>query len=156
MSTETGTYQGGFWTIIASNLNAKDRVHPNLDQDQSTINETVMTDYGGYNREINTLDLEFLNEESDIPGATYSEHGNTFFDRQTGALVQLEDTHTYHNPDIAFAVTWKLVSQNSWTGSEENQALSLPMIILVVVVAFVVVTLLIVLAHRKKQHNRKK
>ena len=156
VSTETTTYQGGFWTIIASNLNAKDRVHSNLDQDQSTINETVMRDYGGYNRETNHLDLEFLNEESDIPGATYSEHVITFFDRQTGALVQLEDTHTYHNPDMAFSVTWELVSQNAWTGPEEDQASSLPIIILIVAVALVAVTLLIVLAYRKKQFNNTK
>ena len=33
VSTETTAYQGGFWAIIASNLNEKDRVHPNSEQD---------------------------------------------------------------------------------------------------------------------------
>ena len=154
VSTETTAYQGGFWTIIASNLNEKDRVHPNLQEDQSTINETVTWDYSDYKRETNHLDLEFSNEKSDIPGSTYSEHVSTYFDRQTGALVQLEDTHIYHNPDITFAVTWKLVSQNAWSGPEENQAL--PLIIAAVAVALVAVTLLAVLVYRKKQSTRRK
>jgi hypothetical protein len=156
VSTETTTYQGGFWAIIASNLNEEDRVHPNFNQDQSSINETVMWDYGGYKRETNHLDLEFVYEESDIPGSTYTEHVSTYFDKQTGALIQLEDTHTYHNPDMAFAVTWELVSQNAWTGPEENQALPLPPIIAIAIVALVTISLLAALLYRKKQSDRRK
>jgi hypothetical protein len=156
VNTETTAYQGGFWTIIASNLNEKDRVHPNLQEDQSTINETVMWDYGGYKRDTNHLDLEFLNEASDIPGSTYRERVNTYFDKQTGALVQLEDTHIYHTPDLTFAVTWTLISQNAWSGSENNQVLTIPAIVAVVAVTLVAVTLLAVLVYRKKQPNRKK
>ena len=154
VNTETTEYQGGFWTIIGSNLGEKDRVHPNFDQDQSTINETVMWDYVGYKRETNHLDLEFSNEESDIPGATYTEHLTTYFDKQTGALVQLEDTHTYHNPDITFAVTWKLVSQNAWTGAENDQVLTLPVIIAALVVALVI-AVLAGLVYLRKRSNKK-
>ena len=56
VSTETTAYQGGFWAIIASNINKNDRVHPNSEHDQSTINETVMWDYQTYKRETNHLD----------------------------------------------------------------------------------------------------
>ena len=73
-----------------------------------------MWDYQTYKRETNHLMLDFTYEESDIPGSTYTEHVSTYFDRQTGALVQLEDIHTYHNPDITLTVTWELVSQNAW------------------------------------------
>ena len=154
VSTETTMYQGGFWAIIASNLNKKDRVHPNFQQDQSTINETVLRNYGGYSRETNHLDIQFSNEESDIPGATYTEQVSTYFDRQTGVLVQLEDSHIYLNPDVSFAVTWELVSQNAWSGPELNQVLTVPVVVATVVVTLVVVTLLVMLVYRKKQFNR--
>ena len=114
----------------------------------------MLRDYGGYSRETNHLDIEFSNEESDIPGATYTEHLTTYFDKQTGALVQLEDTHTYHNPDITFAVTWKLVSQNAWTGAENDQVLTLPVIIAALVVALVI-AVLAGLVYLRKRSNKK-
>ncbi len=154
VNTETTEYQGGFWAIIGSNLGEKDRVHHNFDQDQSTINETVMWDYVGYKRETNHLDLEFFNEESDIPGATYTEHVSTYFDRQTGALVQLEDTHTYHNPDMAFAVIWELVSQNAWTGAKNNQDLT-PQVIIAALVVALVIAMLAGLLYIRKRSNKK-
>ena len=114
-----------------------------------------MWDYEGYKRETNHLTLDFSYEESDIPNSTYAEHVSTYIDRQTGALVQLEDAHTYHNPDITLTVTWKLVSQNGWVGSDTEQALSLAVIIVVVAVVLTVL-LLTALIYRKKQSNRAK
>jgi len=153
VSTETTAYQGGFWAIIAGNINKNDRVHPNSEHDQSTINETVMWDYQTCKRETNHLILDFSYEESDIPGSTYTEHVSTYFDGQTGALVQLEDTHTYHNPDITLTVTWELVSQNAWNGPETSQVPTLPVIIAIVAVVLVVL-LLAALVYRKRRLTR--
>jgi hypothetical protein len=159
VSTETTAYQGGFWAIIANNLNEKDRVHPNSEQDLSTINETMLWGYAvgpnqpGYQRQTNHLMLDFSNEESGIPNSTYTEHVSSYFDKQTVALVQLQDIHTYHNPDITLTVTWELFSQNAWTGSDTSQVPTLPVIILIVLVALAVF-LLAALVYRKRRLAR--
>ena len=156
VSTETTAYQGGFWAIIASNINKNDRVHPNSEHDQSSINEAVMWDYKTYKRETNHLIRDFTYEESDIPGSTYTEHVSTYFDRQTGALVQLEDIHTYHNPDITMTVTWTLVSQNAWNGAETEQVLTLPVIVGIVALVSVVALLAALIHFRKKSKRRER
>jgi hypothetical protein len=138
ISTETTNYQGGFWAIIGSNLNASDRVHPNSEKDVSTINETLAWDYNGYQRQTNHLALVFNSEKSDNPTNPYTENVDTYFDKQTGALVQLEDNHAYSNPQTILAVTWRLVSQNAWTGSETSSVSSLLVGAAVAIVALAV------------------
>ncbi len=150
VSTETTAYQGGYWIIIGSNLNQGDRVHPNFPQDQSVVNETVTWNYQGYQRQTNHLKLDFLNEKSDIPNATYVETVDTYFDRQTGALVYLNDIHAYHNPDITYMVTWELLSQNAWTGTDSAQNLSAWIVIAIIVVVISILILGILVYHRKK------
>jgi hypothetical protein len=154
VSTETTDYKGGYWVIISSNLNENDRVHPNDAQDLSTINDTIAWNYQSYQRQTNFLSREFSYEQTDIPNSIYTEHVNTYFDRQTGALVQLEDTHTYHDPDITLMVVWKLTSQNAWTGSDINQ---LPLLfeILVAITVVALVLLLAALISRKRRRSQK-
>ena len=152
VSTETTDYQGGFWAIIGSNLNATDRVHPNFNKDSSTINETVEWDYGGYQRQTNHLTLVFNSEKSDNPTSRYTENVDTYFDRQTGALVQLEDNHAYSNPQTTLAVTWRLVSQNAWNGPDTDQFSPILLAgVVVAIVVVVIVLLLVVLFYRKKR-----
>ena len=115
-----------------------------------------MWDYQTYKRETNHLILDFTYEESDIPGSTYTEHVSTYFDRQTGALVQLEDIHTYHNPDITMTVTWELVSQNAWNGAETEQVLTLPVIVGIVALVSVVALLAALIHFRKKSKRRER
>lgn len=155
VSTETTAYQGGFWALIGSNLNASDRVHPNSESDLSIINETVAWDYSGFQRQANHLILAFTGEKSDIAGSDYTENVDTYFDRQTGALIQLEDNHAYSNPVTTLAVTWRLVSQNAWTGSENGQDWSLIAVVAAVIVASIV-ALSIVLVYRKRRQSRRK
>lgn len=150
VNTETADYQGGFWSIIGSNLNATDRVHPNSEQDLSTINETRSWDYGSYQRQVNHLILTFKGEKSDISGSDYTENVDTYFDRQTGALVKLGDNHAYSNPETVLAVTWQLISQNAWTGSDSGQELSW-VVIVGVVTAVLIVLLIIGLVFRRRR-----
>lgn len=128
VDTETTNYQGGFWSIIGKDLNANDRVHPNFEKDKSTINETLLWSYQGYQREANHLVLDFYYEENNTSNSTYMEHVDSYFDKQTGALIQLEDTHTYHNPDITLIVTWQLISTNAWDNSDGDQFLTITIV----------------------------
>ncbi len=155
VSTETTAYQGGFWVIIGSNLNVSDRVHPGSEQDLSTINETVAWDYSGYERQANHLSLAFTGETSDIAGSDYTENVDTYFDRQTGALVQLEDNHAYSNPVTTIAVTWELISQNAWTGSELGPDWSLIAIIVAIVVVLIVALSVGLVFRRRRVTGRK-
>ncbi len=155
VSVETTAYQGGFWLIVGSELNATDRVHPNSAQDFSTINETVAWNYGAYQRSANHLSLVFANEKSDFPDSNYVENVDTYFDRQTGALVQLEDTHTNSNPLTTLKVTWRLISQNAWASSDIQQDMSLQVIISAAAVV-IIVSLLVALLYRKRLLARKK
>lgn len=146
VSTETTAYQGGYWVIIASNLNENDRVHPGSEQDLSTINGTLAlnpwntTENRDYQRQTNFLILDFSYEQSDIPNSTYTEHVSTYFDRQTGALVHLEDVHTYHNPEIMLTVVWNLVSQNAWTSLVTGQS---PLFIAAIAAIIVIIVILL-------------
>ncbi len=153
VSTKTTAYQGGYWAIIGSNLNQGDRIHPNFQQDMSIINETVTWSYQDYQRQTNHVTLNFLNEQSDIPNATYTETVDTYFDRQTGALVHLSDIHAYHNPDVVYMVTWQLVSQNAWTGADSTQSFVLPIIVATIIVLFILT--LGVIIYRKKKAIKK-
>jgi hypothetical protein len=146
VSTETTAYQGGYWVIIASNLNENDRVHPGSEQDLSTINGTLALnpwntpENRDYQRQTNFLILDFSYEQSDIPNSTYTEHVSTYFDRQTGALVHLEDVHTYHNPEIMLTVVWNLVSQNAWTSVVTGQS---PLFIAAIAAIIVIIVILL-------------
>jgi hypothetical protein len=155
VSTETTAYQGGFWTIIGSNLNATNRLHPKFKDDLSTFNETVTWDYDGYQRQTNHLTLVFNYEDGDNPASPTTESVDTYFDRQTGALVQLIDNHAYNNPETTLAVTWRLVSQNAWTGSDTGQDLPLLTITTVLVVVFSVLFLSIFVYRRTQAAKRK-
>lgn len=154
VSTETTAYQGGYWIIIGSNLNQGDRVHPNSPQDQSIINETVPWTYQGYQRQTNHLKLDYLNEESDIPNATYAETVDTYFDRQTGALVYLNDIHSYHNPDITYMATLELTSQNAWIDTDSAQNSSFLLAIAIIVILASVLTLGILVYRRMKSTKK--
>ena len=153
VSTDTIAYRGGFWAIIGRNLNATERVHPNSPDDLSTINETVTRDYTGYSRQTNHLSLTFNPAGSNSSTSRYTENVDTYFDRQTGALVLLEDNHAYSNPTTTLAVTWMLVSQNAWTGSDTGQGL--PVLAITIVLVVVAVLVLSVLVYRRMRRMRK-
>ncbi|HLN90132.1 MAG TPA: LPXTG cell wall anchor domain-containing protein, partial [Candidatus Binatia bacterium] len=87
---------------------------------------------------------------SDISGSDYTENVDTYFDRQTGALVKLGDNHAYSNPETVLAVTWQLISQNAWTGSDSGQELSW-VVIVGVVTAVLIVLLIIGLVFRRRR-----
>jgi hypothetical protein len=119
VNVETGICYptNGFWAIYAANLKADDRLRP-LGPDQSTINETTTRNYGaGSTRETNLVSLVLQYYDADDPtfSTTWTEYINTYFDRQTGMLVELRDISMYTNPQQTLTIVWKITESNVWT-----------------------------------------
>jgi hypothetical protein len=142
VNVETGMYQGPFWTIIAGNLNQGDRIHP-TGPDQVTINSTANRDYSSGGRSTNHLSLQFQYYDTNDPTHTYTEYTNTYFDQQTGMLVELDDQQVYSNPSQTVTITWKIQDSNVWTVPEFPTWLILPL--------FMIVTLSAAIAYKKKR-----
>ena len=161
VNLETTGNTGPFWAIVSANLTAGERIHPHFGPDLSTFNETVMWTYTNYTRETNRLQLDFAYQNQNNPQSTYTEHTDTYFDKQTGMLVQLSDVSNYVNPTFTATVEWKLREQNVWTYSSSGSfapepLFSLPVIIaIVVVVAIVVIILGVVVSNKGKAAKRK-
>jgi hypothetical protein len=119
VNVETGinSPMNGFWAVFASNLKANDRVHPN-GPERSTVNATVSRDYGaGGTRETNSLYIINQYVDQNEPDKTYTEYGNTYFDQQTGMLVELRYISVYNNPEVTLQLVWKLTETNRWAVS---------------------------------------
>jgi hypothetical protein len=106
----------GFWAIYAANLKAGDNVRPN-GPDRSTINETITKDYGATTRKTNHLSLVMQYYDANDPTytKTWTEYMQTYFDQQTGILVQFSDISMYTNPTMTLTTTWTLKDTNVWT-----------------------------------------
>jgi hypothetical protein len=152
---------GPFWPIVSANLTAGERIHPHLGPYLSTFNETVMYTYTNYTRETNRLERTSA-EQNNVTQAIRTVHSDTYFDRQTGMLVQLNDETDYQNPAFTTTITWKLSGQNVWTYASAGSYppapfFSLPVIIaIVVVVAILVVALGIVLSNKRRNARRRR
>jgi hypothetical protein len=104
----------GFWTIFASNLKANDRLRPN-GPDRSWVNTTTTRDYGaGVIRNTDTWSIVTQYVNSENPDKTYTEYGNTYFDQQTGMLVELRYISVYNDPQVTTQLVWKLAETNRW------------------------------------------
>jgi len=136
INLETGISTGGFWAIVAGNLGVNDLLHPS-GQNKITVNETVMRDYAGVERETNHLMLMFLRSDD----GNSVEHVDYYFDKQTGMLVQLNDVTSYTNPRKTVTIFWKIKDSNVWVVPEFPSVLILPL--------FMIATLLAVIAYKK-------
>jgi hypothetical protein len=116
VDVETGISYGGFWAIYAADLRANDRVRPN-GPDRSTVNETITRGYGASGtRETNRLLITTQYYDADDPtlSTTYTEYAYTYFDRQTGILVELRNLSVYNNPQMTLTILWKIRDTNVW------------------------------------------
>jgi hypothetical protein len=136
VDVETGESYGFFVAIIGANLTAGDRIHP-LGEDTITINETVIRNYEGGDRETNRIIIEYQNTTT---GATDSV--DRYFDKQTGMLVEEYDETSFDNPISTTRISWKIKESNVWTIPEFPSALILPLVM--------IVTMIAVIAYKKK------
>ncbi len=146
LNLETGVATSAL-LILAANLNANDRIHP-TGQDTITINETVVRNYLGEDRETNHLMLDF------------QENGNTgtldrYFDRETGMLVELRDETSYVNPDTTIIVSWKIKETSSAGRPIWGNPMEIPWL-LIIPILVVIAVIIGVLFYIKKKRKRKK
>jgi hypothetical protein len=141
VNLETGVATSAL-LILAANLNANDRIHP-TGQDTITINETVVRNYLGEDRETNHLMI------------TYQDNGSSgtvdrYFDRETGMLVESREETLYVNPDMTIIVSWKIKETNVW-----GNPMEIPW--LLIIPALIAIAVIIgVLFYIKKKRKRKK
>ncbi|TRO47144.1 hypothetical protein E2P47_04860 [Candidatus Bathyarchaeota archaeon] len=146
VNLETGTRAGDFWTIFASNLNAGDRIRP-TGFDRTTINYTISGNYGqGDPRQTNVIDITYTLINEDDPNITGTEYSKTYFDRQTGMLVEIEDMRVLSEPITTETLKWKLKETHIWRITETNIPYT---IILIIIVVVLLVAGLIVYKKRK-------
>jgi hypothetical protein len=150
----TGT---SFWAIVSANLTAGELIHPHFGPDLSVFNETVNWIYTNYTRQTNRLELKYV-EQNNVTQATRQVDSDTYFDKFTGMLVQLNYETNYQNPTFRTTLTWKLVGQNVWDSTSPGsfaieQFFSLPVIIAIVVV---IAVLGVILAAWAVANQRKK
>lgn len=146
VNLETTANTGSFWAIVSANLNTTQRIHPHFGPDLSVFNQTVKYTYTNYTRDTNRLQLEFSYQNNKTL-ATLTETTDTYFDKQTGMLVQLTDQSDYHGPSYTTIITWKLRETNAWSSSSPGSFpiepfFTLPVIIIIVVVIAVLVAVL--------------
>ena len=133
---------GEFWAIIGSDLNAGERIHP-IYPDYVSINDTQTRNYGsGGNRETHLVDLTFTYVDQDDPTRYYVEYSQTYFDKQTGMLVELIDKTVYTDPVATETLTWKLKETNIWVVPEFPSVL--------IISLFMISSLLGVIYYKKK------
>ena len=139
VNVEIGMPSGGFWTIIAANLGANDRIHPR-GPDQYTINQTITRNYPNGPRETNLLQLVFEYYDADDPtmSTTMTEYTTTYFDRATGILVELKDESVYTNPDRRAVILWKIKDSNVWVVPEFPSIVFLIVLMVAVLISAIV------------------
>jgi len=141
LNLETGVATSAL-LILAANLNANDRIHP-TGQDTITINETVVRNYLGEDRETNHL--IFTYQENGITGTV-----DRYFDRETGMLVELRDETSYVNPDTTIIVSRKIKETSVW-----GNPMEIPWL-LIIPILVVIAVIIGVLFYIKKKRKRKK
>jgi hypothetical protein len=160
VNIETTGYVGPFWTIVSANLTAGEQIHPHFGPDQSYFNETGGLTYTNYTRETNRLQLQFA-YQNNVTGAIKVENTDTYFDKQTGILIQLYDETNYQNPTYTTVLSWSLIVQNVWDSSSPGSFppepfFSLPVIVAIAVVVAIVVAILGILVFNKRKAAKRK
>ena len=142
LNLETGVASGGALLILAANLRANDKIHNGTDT--VTINETVVRNYLGADRETNRVMLNF--QENDVTGTL-----DRYFDRETGVLVELRDETSQVNPAMTIIISWKIKGTNVWVNPAEILWLIIPALI---AIAVIIGVLFYIKKIRKKKKHR--
>jgi hypothetical protein len=152
---------GPFPLIVSANLTTDESIHPHFGP-RSTFNETVMWTYTNYTRETNRLETQFVEQNNQTEVTKYrAVNRDTYFDKRTGMLVQLNDNTDYQNPTFTTTIAWKLIGQNVWTFASAGSYpptpfFTLPVIIaIIIVIAILVVALGFVLSNKRRNAKRK-
>ena len=114
----TGMAIGDFWAISSSNMNAGNKLYP-TGPDRVFINDTIIRNYESYgDRETNLVDITYTYYDEDDPSKFHNQYSKTYFDKQTGILIELEDLIVFPDPLTTEKLKWELIDTNSWTNPE--------------------------------------
>jgi len=156
VDVETTENTGPFSLVVSANLTTNESIHPHFGP-PSSFNETIMWTYTNYTRETNRLETQFAEQNNKTNVIKYrTVNRDTYFDKQTGMLVQFKDDTTYQNPAFTTTITWKLIGQTAWTSDSPGSYPPAPLFSLPVIIAIgVVVALVIVIAGWYVSNKRK-
>lgn len=133
-----------FVAIIAANLNVGDLIHPN-GNDGLRVLDTTTRNYGNNSRATNHVRIT-----SEDKTAGYKGTRDLYFDKETGILVEQNDTTEYTTyPAGTSKITWKLTSVagvDNWTISKSTRTLTI--ILVAAIIAVIIAVLMIV--YKKK------
>jgi hypothetical protein len=87
IDVNTGDNENMTWFLIAANLNPNDSIYTMGDYSTWTINETIQKTYNGVQRDINHINMTI--EESEPPYAYVNVSENFYWDKATGAIMEL-------------------------------------------------------------------
>lgn len=137
INLETGEGTGGGPPFIGANLGKGSLVNPSASE-RWYINETVIRTYRDGTRETNHLNLQRVQNASDVGEVilTY----DYYFDKSTGALV--EYTSEVYYSGVTSITTSKITSSNVWVIPEFPSFIILPV--------FMIMTLFIAGAAKKR------
>ena len=160
LNVETTESTGPFSLIVSANLTTDDWIHPHIGS-RATFNETIMWTYTNYTRETNRWETQSIEQNSKTEVIKYRRvHRDTYFDKQTGMLVQFNENTDYQNPTFTTSIKWELIGQ-AWTFNSPGSYplapfFSVPVIIgLAVVVALVVVIAVTLVSNRIKKARQR-
>lgn len=143
----TGYAGGDFWAIAGSNMNAGNKLYP-TGPDRVFINDTIIRNYGPQgNRETNVVDITYSYYDEDDPSKFHNQYSKTYFDKQTGMLVELEDLVVFPDPLTTEKLTWELIDTNSWVTPEFP---STTILLLVIIFSIIGITGIIIYKKYKK------
>jgi hypothetical protein len=137
---ETGDSSGGP-PFIGANLGRNDLVNPAASEPWY-INETVTKTYEDGTRETNHLNLEFVENSSDV--GEFVTIYDCYFDKSTGALV--EYTREFSYTGLTSIIQSKIISSNVWVIPEFPAFIILSM--------FMMLTTLLAVAAKKRLFHR--
>lgn len=138
-------YVGPFQLMVSANLTTDNNIHPHFGP-ATYFNETVTWAYSNYTRETNRLHTEATEANNQTTPIRYrTVNTDTYFDKQTGLLVQFDEQTSYQNPTFTTEITWKLAGQSAWTSTSSGSYPPQPFFTLPVIVTLVVVVVIVVI-----------
>jgi len=136
-----------FLGFYPANQNVGDLVRP-LTTDGPTINQTIMRNYAGVERETNVISFSY--PVIDYYNSTGDETLTVYIDKQTGILV--EQIAYTEFPDQNGTITWQLVDTNAWKFTTQPTSL-LEIALIIIVVAIIIVVIALYMKKRKRQKH---
>jgi hypothetical protein len=131
-------------TFVAANLNANDSLYSSGYYSNWIINDTVVTLYPSGARQTNRVNITMT--QGSPPGNYLSQNQRQYYDRETGAMVEIAIGYFNHTGIYAtqYSLRAALVNTNRWLAVPEYPSF-------VILPLFMIATLLAVMVYKRKR-----